>query len=130
MYIVSGMYFLPCTKSIVEDNQINCYLLDITFCVMPYFDTSIIMASIYNTELALCFSFTRTEDSESFELLFDNLNSKCGIDFDYKVIESDQGPALCSTIKNHHMKHLKCLRYFLKNLQPNPYSYHLKLLID
>ena len=124
------MYILPCTKSLIEDNQINGYLLDTTFRIMPYFDTSIIMASIYNTGLALGFSFTRTEESQSFNLLFDNLNSKCGINFEKKAIETDQETALCSTIKLHQMVHLKCLRHFLKNLQPNPYSFHLKQLIE
>ena len=28
------------------------------------------------------------------------------------------------------MIHLKCLRHFLKNIQSNPYSYHLKQLIE
>ena len=76
-YITSGMYILPCAKSLIEDNQINGYLLDTTFRIMPYFDTSIIMASIYNTGMVLSFSFTRTEDSQSFNLLFDKLNKKC-----------------------------------------------------
>ena len=110
------MYILPCTKSLIEDNQINGYLLDTAFRIMLYFDTSIIMASIYNTGLALGFSFTRTEESQSFNLLFDNLNSKCGINFEKKAIETDQGTALCSTIKLHKMVHLKCLRHSLKNL--------------
>lgn len=88
------------------------------------------MASMYNTDMALGFSFTRTEGSDSFNLLFDILNSKCGISFDRKVIETDQGTALSSTFKAHQMVHLKCLRYFLKNLQPNPYSYHIKQLIE
>ena len=113
----------------MEDNQINSYLLDATFRIMPYFDTSIIMASIFNTGMTLGFSFTRTEESESFKLLFDNLNSKCGISFDKKVIETDQGTALSSTIKLHEMIHLKCLRHFLKNLQPNN-SYYMKQLIE
>ena len=113
-YIVSGMYILPSAKSLVEDNQINGYLLDTTFRIMPYFDTSIIMASIYNTGMALGFSFTRTEDSQSFNLLFDKLNKKCWINFDNKVIESDQGTALCSTIESHKMIHLKILGNFLK----------------
>lgn len=128
-YIISGRYILPWSKSLVEDNQINSYLLDATFRIMPYFDTSIIMASIFNTGMTLGFSFTRTEESESFKLLFDNLNSKCGISFDKKVIETDQGTALSSTIKLHEMIHLKCLRHFLKNLQPNN-SYHMKQLIE
>ena len=129
-YIISGMYILPYAKSLVEDNQINGYLLDTTFLIMSYFDTSIIMASIFNTGMALGYSFTRTGESKSFNLLFDNLNSKCGISFDKKVIETDQGTALSSTITAHEMIHLKCLRHILKKLWPNLYSYHMKQLME
>lgn len=52
-YITSGVYLLPSCASILNENILNGFLLDTTFRVLPYFPTSIIMGSKYNTGFAL-----------------------------------------------------------------------------
>lgn len=54
-YITSGVYLLPSCASILNENKLNVFffLLDTTFRVLPYFTTSIIMGSKYNTGFAL-----------------------------------------------------------------------------
>lgn len=128
--ITSGVYILPSAKLIVTENKINGYLLDATFRILPFFTTSILMASVFNTGIALEFSFTRTETEEGFSLLLGTLKMKCGKNFEEQIIETDQGTALTSSIKLHKMIHLKCLRYFLKNVQSNICSFHIKELIE
>ena len=129
-YITSGVYLLPSCASILNENKLNGFLLDTTFRVLPYFTTSIIMGSKYNTGFALGYSFGPTEKSDYYLLLLNAIEKKCSFGFQKAIIELDQGKALRSAINLFKMTHLVCLRHLLKNLHFSPYSFHAKQLIE
>ena len=49
------------------------------------------MGSIYNTDMAIGFAFSRIETKDSFNLLITVIHKKYEINFEEKIIETDQG---------------------------------------
>lgn len=62
--------------------------------------------------------------------MFEKIKEICSVSFDNVIIESDQGKALLSAINKYNMKHFLCIRHLLKSLHYNPYSYHVKQLVE
>lgn len=131
-YITSGVYIFPSTRSLLLENQnlIKGYLLDTTWRALPYFNTSIIMGCAYNVGFSLGFSFHRSETVEGYKMFLNAISKETGIVFTSSTIESDQGKALERVIKDNKMNHLICLRHFLAKFKNNPYSFHIKKLVE
>ena len=74
--IISGIYILTDSKSIISDNNIiDGMLFDTTWKILPNYDISIIMGSSMNTGIPLSFAFGEGEANEPFDLHFKNFKS-------------------------------------------------------
>ena len=88
------------------------------------------MGCAYNVGFSLGFSFHRSETVEGYNMLLNTITKETGIVFTSCTIESDQGKALEKVIRDNHMNHLICLRHFLAKFKNQPYSYHIKKLVE
>lgn len=129
-YIIGGIFVSPFAKSILENNQVNSILLDTTFKVLPYYHTSILLASIKNTGVPLSFSFGSSEDKSLYMRHFDTFKKILNIDLTSYKFLSDQGTALIAVFNDLHIKHMACLRHLLVSLKISKYSYAIKNIIS
>lgn len=132
-YIISGVFLLPLAKSIFEDNpdiEIHGFLLDTTWRILPMYVTSIITVCFLNTSLPIGFTFSNGETKENYNYLLSVIESEFSIDFQSKIIESDQGKALIGLCQDRSIFHLKCIRHLLAGLKHDPYSYEIGQLVQ
>lgn len=117
-YIISGVYISPFAESIIKKNPglIQGFLLDTTWKVLPYYVTSILMASGKNVGIPLAFAFGRGETKISYETLIDVVQTQCNFSFSGLILESDQGKALQMLCKKYEIKQILCLRHFLASI--------------
>ncbi|KAK8892033.1 hypothetical protein M9Y10_029255 [Tritrichomonas musculus] len=128
--IISGIYILPDSESIIsENNIIDGMLLDTTWKILPNYDTSILMGSSMNTGIPLSFAFGEGETKELYNLHFKHFKSLFNIDLERFNFESDQGVSLLSIFKEKSINYFVCLRHLLVNLKFNEFSYAIKNII-
>ena len=125
MNIISGVYITPWARSILTENEglVQGFLLDTTWAVMPFYVTAILMSSSYSAGIPLGFSFGNSEDKMIYNNILQTVSLQTNYSFEGKVIESDQGSALRSSIKEFKMLHLACLRHLLVSLKMNEPSF-------
>ena len=80
--------------------------MDTTWRVLPYYVTSILMASSMNGGLPLSFSFGFSENVEIYQNHFNAFQNLFHIDLKQYTFESDQGPALKSLFLDNHIQHV------------------------
>ena len=132
-YVLSGVFLLPQSKHLLENNPeitIKGFLLDTTWRILPMHVTSIITACFLNTSLPIGFSFSTGETKENYKFLLSVIESQISINFETKIIESDQGKALMGLCQERSIFHLKCLRHLLAGLKYNKYSYEVGQLVQ
>ena len=81
---------------------IQGFMLDTTWHIMPYYVTSILMASSFNIGVPLAFSFGHGETRNIYTELLGTLHDQLNYSFEQKIIESDQGSALKSAINEYY----------------------------
>ena len=130
-YVIGGIFVLPFSNSILTDNSeiVNGLLLDTTWRVLPYYVTSILMASSMNGGLPLSFSFGFSENVEIYQNHFNAFQNLFHIDLKQYTFESDQGPALKSLFLDNHIQHVFCFRHLMVNLKLNPISFALNVIL-
>ena len=101
---------------------IQGFMLDTTWHIMPYYVTSILMASSFNIGVPLASSFGHGETRNIYTELLGTIHDQLNYSFEQKIIESDQGSALKSAINEYRMIHLACLRHLLVSLKFNESS--------
>ena len=118
-YIISGVYISPFAESILKRNPglIQGFILDTTWKILPYYVTSILMASVQNTGIPIAFAFGRGETKISYEMLINIIETQLNFNFSGKILESDQGKALQTLCVKHEMTQILCLRHFLASLK-------------
>ena len=126
-YIVTGIYISPYAYSILHDNLglVQGLMLDTTWKVMPYYVTSILMASCKNTGIPIAFIFGKGETKISYKSLLESVKKECSITFDNIVMLSDQGKALQNVCIEFKMIQLYCLRHYLASINDS----HIRILI-
>ena len=124
-YVIGGIFIFPYSQSILKQNasKINGLLVDTTWKVMPYYVTSILMASSSNTGLPLAFSFGNGETKELYNYHFKAFKNFFDINLEDFVFESDQGPALKGIYKDKNITHCFCLHHVLANMKYSSFSY-------
>lgn len=95
-YITGGIFIMPQTKWILNNPAITLrgFIMDTTWKALSKHVTSIITASFMNSSFPLGFSFGRGETKLQYKLLLDTITEQTHFDFNGRVLESDQGPAL------------------------------------
>ncbi|KAK8854278.1 hypothetical protein M9Y10_016837 [Tritrichomonas musculus] len=113
-----------------NDNiTINGYILDTTWKVISKYVTSILMATISNSSLPIAFAFGKGENIDLYSKLLNTTSEKLNLNFEGKVLESDQGKSLHSICKTFKMVHLSCLRHFIVSIKKMDYSFEAITLI-
>ena len=99
-------------------------MLDTTWSVLKNYVVSIPTVIIRNVGLPIGFSFSLVEDFEIYDDFFKVFMDVFGypISSFIKIIESDQGSALQSAVKEQGMNHLCCLRHLLVSLGRGKFS--------
>ena len=130
-YVIGGIFVLPFSHSILTKNSeiINGLLLDTTWRVLPYYVTSILMASSMNGGLPLSFSFGFSENVEIYENHFNAFQNLFQINLKQYTFESDQGPALKSLFSENNIQHVFCFRHIMVNLKLNTISFALNVIL-
>ena len=130
-YITGGVFIMPQTKWILNNPAITLrgFIMDTTWKALSKHVTSIITASFMNSSFPLGFSFGRGETKLQYKLLLDTITEQTHFDFNGRVLESDQGPALLGICSDFNMKHLVCLHHLLKGFKKLKYSYEIQQLV-
>lgn len=130
-YITGGVFIMPQTKWILNNPAITLrgFIMDTTWKALSKHVTSIITASFMNSSFPLGFSFGRGETKLQYKLLLDTITEQTHFDFNGRVLESDQGPALLGICSDFNMKHLACLHHLLKGFKKLKYSYEIQQLV-
>jgi hypothetical protein len=93
--ILRGYYISPWSRSILQNNEIDGLMFDITWYVVRQYLTMIIMDIYCNVGIPLTFTFDVAETKELSEQLYMAFMKRFEIDFSqYIIVLSDQGTAL------------------------------------
>ena len=122
---------MPQAKSVFENPDLNIdgFLLDTTWKVLPFYVVSILTACFRNTSVPICYSFGNSENKKLYGLLLKTIEQKFQITFRGKVVESDQGTSLKSLTKEWGFVHLMCLRHLLNGIKNINFFYEIKMLV-
>ena len=106
-YVIGGIFIFPYSGSLIKKNaeKINGMLLDTTWRALPYYVTSILMASIGNVGLPLSFSFGNSEDKAIYNYHFNLFKKIYNLDIDKFKFESDQGPSLKGVFSDRNIQY-------------------------
>lgn len=130
-YVTGGIFILPFSKSILSENDsiINGLLLDTTWKLLPYYVTSILMATSNNSGIPLSFSFGFSENKILYNNHFTSFQKFCNINLTQYKFESDQGPALKGIFEEKKIIHCFCFRHIMVNLKLNSISFALNTIL-
>ena len=131
-FILGGSYFSPFIEDIVKDPRVNGILLDTTWHALRNYVTSIPTLSIQNVGVPIGFQFGLSEDETIYSDFFTNFENVYGFKLPsyIHIAESDQGPALKTSIDSQGMQQILCLRHFLVSLGTGPYSAQVGKLVS
>ena len=133
-YVIKrGIYISPFAESICsKENEalVHGILLDTTWRTLPYFVTSIIMASVCNVGIPLGFSFGPGENKEIYKVFYEKFSSIINVELKKYTIESDRGSALKALAKEIGAEHLSCNAHFLRSLKTTEFSYQIGELVS
>lgn len=104
-------------------------LLDTTWRALPYYVTSILMASSFNTGLPLSIAFGHSENRNLYENHFNVFNNYFNVSLENFKFESDQGSSLKSLFLSKKIDYCICLRHFLNNLKMNYIAFGIRVII-
>lgn len=130
--ILSGIYISPFAQSICSDSNsqlVHGLLMDTTWKTLPYYVTSILMASVCNVGIPLGFAFGPSEDSALYRSFYDKFEEVIGVDLRRYTIESDRGSALKSIAAEVNTEHLSCHHHFLRSIKGNEFRYQVGQLV-
>ena len=123
-FILKGIYFTPFCCELVKNTLVQGMMLDTTWSVLKNYVVSIPTVIIRNVGLPIGFSFSLVEDFSIYDDFFKVFADVYGypIPAFIRTIESDQGSALQSAVKEQGMNHLSCLRHKLVSLGRGKFS--------
>lgn len=104
-------------------------LLDTTWRALPYYVTSILMASSFNTGLPLSIAFGHSENRNLYENHFNVFNNYFNVSLENFKFESDQGSSLKSLFLSKKIDYCICFRHFLNNLKMNYIAFGIRVII-
>lgn len=131
-YILKRIYYSPFAYHLVKNSLVQGMMLDTTWSVLKNYVVSIPTVIIRNVGLPIGFSFSLVEDFEIYDDFFKVFMDVFGypISSFIKTIESDQGSALQSAVKEQGMNHLCCLRHLLVSLGRGKFSSQMGNLVS
>jgi hypothetical protein len=118
--IIRGWYVSLCAQSSLESNSVDGLMLDMEGHPQVRDDD-------HHGGLSKCAGFLEiciraSETVELCEQHFGAFNHLFGINLGHSIIESDQGPALCSLCASKEQVQLFCLHHFLLSLKQKDFS--------
>ena len=130
-YVYRGCYVSPFAKSIFKKSSIiDGIMLDGTFKVLKNYVTCLVMCISKNTGIPVGFSFSKIENCDLYDIVFETFLEIVGVDLSQFQIESDEGQFLLQSLSNRRCKHLSCLRHLQANVQKRKYGFQVSKLVS
>ncbi|KAK8884525.1 hypothetical protein M9Y10_043639, partial [Tritrichomonas musculus] len=129
-FVLRGAYISPFAKSILEtENFLNGIQIDGTFKVINKYVTCIVLGIAYNTGIPLGFCFSKFEDENLFNSIFEIFNEIVGVDLSKFTIQSDKGKAIESSCTKYGCTHIYCLKHLITSFKNKKFSFEVSQLM-
>lgn len=130
-FILGGIYITPVASSLVCESRVSGMMLDTTWKLLQNYVCSIPALIIHNVGVPIGFTFSLIEDAAIYTDFFRIFENSYGFSINdvIQIVESDQGPALKSAIKELDLKQILCLHHLKVSLKKTAFSEQVGNLI-
>jgi hypothetical protein len=120
---------MPYLEDVITKNEIDCFVLDTAFKVLPRYVTSIMFAIYRNVEVPIALSFTKAECKRTYELFYKTIEENYNINLQNIPVLSDQGSSLIALCNDRHLVQYFCQWHIIHKYGLKQYTFDFSLLL-